>query len=42
MSDIAGLGRRARLDAGALGVIAVRADGARPALGLLRRGPARD
>ena len=38
MSDIAGLGRRARLDAGALGVVAVRVDGARQAIGLLRRG----
>ena len=38
MSDIAGLGRCARLDADALGVIAVRMDGARQAVGLLRRG----
>ena len=38
MSDIAGLGRRARLDAGALGVVAVRVDSARQAIGLLRRG----
>ena len=38
MSDIAGLGRRARLDAGTLGVVAVRVDSARHAIGLLRRG----
>ena len=38
MSDIAGLGRRARLDAGTLGVVAVRVDSARQAVGLLRRG----
>jgi diacylglycerol kinase family enzyme len=38
MSDIAGLGRRARLDAGTLGVVAVRVDIARQAIGLLRRG----
>jgi diacylglycerol kinase family enzyme len=38
MGDIAGLGRRARLDAGTLGVVAVRVDGARQAIGLLRRG----
>ena len=38
MSDIAGLGRRARLDAGTLGVVAVRVDSARQAIGLLRRG----
>ena len=38
MSDIAGLGRRARLDAGTLGVVAVRVDSARQAMGLLRRG----
>ncbi len=36
--DIAGLGRRPRLDAGTLGVIAVRVDSARQAAGLLRRG----
>ncbi|MHB1430835.1 MAG: diacylglycerol/lipid kinase family protein [Streptosporangiaceae bacterium] len=38
MSDVAGLGRRPRLDAGRLGVIAVRVDSARQAAGLLRRG----
>ena len=38
MSDIAGLGRRARLDAGTLGVVAVRVDSAWQAIGLLRRG----
>ena len=38
MSDIAGLGRRARLDAGTLGVVAVRVDSARQVIGLLRRG----
>ena len=38
MSDIAGLGRRGRLDAGTLGVVAVRVDSARQAIGLLRRG----
>ena len=38
MSDIAGLGRRARLDAGALGVVAVRVDSARQAVELVRRG----
>ncbi len=38
MSDIAGLGRRARLDAGTLGVVAVRVDSARQAIELIRRG----
>jgi len=38
MGDVAGLGRRARLDAGALGVVAVRIDSARQAAGLIRRG----
>ena len=38
MSDVAGLGRRARLDAGTLGVVAVRVDSARQAAGLVRRG----
>ena len=38
MSDVAGLGRRARLDAGTLGVVAIRVDSARQAIGLLRRG----
>jgi len=37
MSDIAGLGRRARLDAGTLGVVAVRIDSARQAVELVRR-----
>ena len=36
-NDVAGLGR-ARLDAGTLGVVAVRVDSARQAIGLLRRG----
>jgi diacylglycerol kinase family enzyme len=35
--DIAGLGRRARLDGGALGVVAVTVHSARQAAGLLRR-----
>jgi Diacylglycerol kinase catalytic domain len=35
---VAGLGRRARLDAGTLGVVAVRVDSARQAAGLIRRG----
>src|SRR5258708_20935827 len=34
--DIAGLSRRARLDRGTLGVVAVRVGGARQAAGLLR------
>ena len=38
MGDVAGLGRRARLDAGTLGVVAVRVQGARQAAGLVRRG----
>ena len=38
MSDLAGLGRRARLDAGTLGMVAVRVDSARQAIGLIRRG----
>jgi diacylglycerol kinase family enzyme len=38
MGDIAGLGRRARLDAGTLGVVAIRIDSARQAAGLIRRG----
>jgi hypothetical protein len=38
MTDVAGLGRRTRLDAGSLGVVAVRVDSARQAIGLLRRG----
>ena len=38
MSDVAGLGRRARLDTGTLGVVAVRVDSARQAAGLVRRG----
>ena len=36
MSDIAGLGRRARLDAGTLGVVGVRVDSARQAVALVR------
>jgi diacylglycerol kinase family enzyme len=36
--DIAGLSRRARLDAGTLGVVAVTVDSAAAAVGLLRRG----
>jgi diacylglycerol kinase family enzyme len=38
MTDLAGLGRRARLDGGTLGVIAVKVDNAAQAVGLLRRG----
>jgi diacylglycerol kinase family enzyme len=38
MGDVAGLGRRARLDAGTLGVVAVQVDSARQAAGLLRHG----
>jgi diacylglycerol kinase family enzyme len=38
MSDVAGLGRRARLDSGTLGVVAVKVDSARQAAGLVRRG----
>jgi diacylglycerol kinase family enzyme len=38
MGDLAGLGRRARLDAGSLGVVAIRVDNARQAAGLIRRG----
>jgi diacylglycerol kinase family enzyme len=38
MTDVAGLGRRARLDAGTLGVVAVKVDSARQAIGLLRGG----
>ena len=34
MGDVAGLGRRARLDAGTLGVVAVRVDSARQAVEL--------
>ena len=37
MTDIAGLGRRARLDAGTLGVVAVRVTSARQAVGLIRQ-----
>ena len=37
MTDIAGLGRRARLDAGTLGVAAVRVNSARQAAELIRR-----
>ncbi len=38
MGDVAGLGRRARLDASTLGVVGVRVDSARQAIELLRRG----
>lgn len=38
MGDLAGLGRRARLDTGTLGVVAVRVDNARQAVELIRRG----
>ena len=38
MGDIAGLGRRPRMDTGTLGVIAVLVDSARQAAGLVRRG----
>jgi diacylglycerol kinase family enzyme len=38
MTDVAGLGRRARLDAGTLGVVAVKVDSARQAIALLRGG----
>jgi diacylglycerol kinase family enzyme len=38
MTDVAGLGRRARLDTGTLGVVAVTVDSARQAVGLIRRG----
>jgi diacylglycerol kinase family enzyme len=37
-ADIAGLGRRSRLDSGTLGVIAVTVDNAAQAVGLVRRG----
>ena len=38
MRDVAGLGRRGRLDGGVLGVVAVRVDSARQAVELARRG----
>ena len=38
MTDVAGLGRRPRLDAGLLGVVAIRVDSARQAVQLMRRG----
>ncbi len=38
MGDLAGLGRRARLDAGTLGVVAIRVGSARQAIDLIRRG----
>ena len=38
MGDVAGLGRRARMDAGTLGVVAIRVDSARQAVELVRRG----
>jgi diacylglycerol kinase family enzyme len=40
--DIAGLGRRARLDTGLLGVVGVHVEGAAQAAALLRRGGRRD
>jgi diacylglycerol kinase family enzyme len=40
VSDIAGLGRRERLDTGTLGLIAIKVDNAAQAIGLLRAGPA--
>jgi diacylglycerol kinase family enzyme len=40
LSDIAGLGRRERLDTGKLGVIAIKVDNAAQAIGLVRAGPA--
>jgi diacylglycerol kinase family enzyme len=40
LSDIAGLGRRERLDTGTLGVIAIKVDTAAQAIGLVRAGPA--
>jgi diacylglycerol kinase family enzyme len=39
--DVAGLGRRARLDTGTLGFIAVEVDSAGQAIGLMRRGSGR-
>ena len=39
--DVAGLGRRARLDTGTLGFIGVTVDSARQAVGLIRRGNGR-
>jgi diacylglycerol kinase family enzyme len=39
--DIAGLGRRASLDAGTLGIVAVKVDNAAQAIGLVRRGRGR-
>jgi diacylglycerol kinase family enzyme len=42
MTDIAGLGRRARLDGGKLGVVAVRVDSALQAIELLQRGHGRE
>jgi diacylglycerol kinase family enzyme len=41
MTDIAGLGRRARIDTGTLGVVAVTVDSVRQAIELLRRGRGR-
>ena len=40
-TDIAGLGRRARLNAGTLGVVAINVDNAAQAIGLVRRGKGR-
>lgn len=39
--DVAGLGRRARLDTGTLGIVAVTVDSARQAIELMRRGNGR-
>ena len=41
MGDLAGMGRRARLDGGVLGIVAVRVDDARHAVALLRHTRAR-
>jgi diacylglycerol kinase family enzyme len=41
MGDIAGLGRRASLDAGTLGIVAITVDNAAQAIGLVRRGRGR-
>lgn len=41
LTDIAGLGRRAELDGGTLGVIAITVDSAAQAVGLMRRGHGR-
>jgi len=41
LTDIAGLGRRAELDGGTLGVVAITVDSAAEAVGLMRRGHGR-